>query len=110
MAGSMYFLLASVLAVIGITVLLAGVKSDGQYHEPIINTDRWIDSWTFTMKKTIRRMLRFVVVHLVGWYRFVVHDITIHKTMKQKVRELLYEHHREERELRVRTRLFNKDN
>lgn len=42
-------------------------------------------------------MLRFIVVHLVGWYRFIVHDITIHKTMKKKVRELLYEHHREQR-------------
>lgn len=94
----MYFLLASVIALVGIVILLAGKKpATGSYHEPIINTDRWIESWEIGLQKTIRKILRFVVVHLVGWYRFVIHDITIHKTMKKKVREILYEHHAEKR-------------
>ncbi len=94
----MYFLLASSLAVVGIIVLLTGKKpAKESYSEPIINTDKWIETLEIGLQKTIRKILRFIVVHLVGWYRFVIHDITIHKTMKRKVREILYEHHAEKR-------------
>ena len=93
----MYFLIASVCAFIGMIILLYRVKPHTGYHQPIINTDRWIESWEFALQRFLRKLLRFIVVHLVGWYRFVVHDITIHKTIKRKVRELLYEHHREQR-------------
>jgi hypothetical protein len=93
----MYFLIASICALIGIVVLLSRVKPERNYYQPIINTDRWIESWELSLQKFLRQILRFIVVHLVGWYRFIIHDITIHKTMKRKVRELLYEHHREQR-------------
>jgi len=97
MSWYMYFLIATVCAFIGIIILLFRVKPSSNYHQPIINTDRWIENWEYSLQKSLRRTLRFIVVHLVGWYRFVIHDITVHKTMKRKVRELLYEHHREQR-------------
>ena len=93
----MYFLIATVCAFIGMMILLFRVKPTSNYYQPIINTDRWIESWEHSLQKFLRRTLRFIVVHLVGWYRFVIHDITVHKTMKRKVRELLYEHNREQR-------------
>lgn len=94
----MYFLLASLIAVVGIMILLSGKQPVKEtYHQPLINTDRWIETWEISLQKTLRKILRFVVVHLVGWYRFVIHDITIHKTMKKKVREILYEHNAERR-------------
>lgn len=105
----MYFLIASACALIGIGILLFRAKPTTDYHEPIINTDRWIESWEFALQKSLRSALRFLVVHLVGWYRFVIHDITIHKTMKKKVRELLYEHHHEQRKSKLEKDFANKE-
>ncbi len=93
----MYFLLATLCALIGIVLLLLQTKPVVPYHKPIIDTDRWIDHWEVTIQNSLRKLLRFVVIHLVGWYRFIIHDITIHKAMKKKVRELLYEHHHEQK-------------
>ncbi len=94
----MYFLIASICAMIGIVILVARTKPVySGTAEHIIDTDRWIEQGKFLIAKLIRKILRFIVVHLVGWYRFVVHDITIHKTLRQKVRELLYEHYNEQR-------------
>jgi hypothetical protein len=92
----MYFLLAMACALIGMGLVIHGtpVKSSAKHH-PFIDTDHWIESTRLIIQTWIRRMLKFIVVHLVNWYRYVTRDITIHKTMKQKVRELLYEHYRE---------------
>jgi hypothetical protein len=106
----MYFLLATICALIGIIILLSRVKPNKEYHIPIIDTDRWIDHWEITFQNSLRKILRFVVIHLVGWYRFVIHDITIHKTMKKKVRELLYEHHREQKVKSTRLSIRKDDN
>lgn len=62
---------------------------------PLIDTDVWIESIHVSFQTKLRTVLRFIVVHLVQWYRYITRDITIHTTMKKKVRELLYEHHKE---------------
>lgn len=93
----MYFLLATICALIAIGILIMQKKPALEYHKPIIDTDRWIEHWESIFQNSLRKILRFAVIHLVGWYRFIIHDITIHKTMKKKVRELLYEHHREQK-------------
>ena len=92
----MYFLLSIVCALIGMGLVLYGtpIKSPA-HHRPFIDTDQWIEDARILIQTWIRTVLKFVVVHLVNWYRYVTRDITIHKTMKQKIRELLYEHYRE---------------
>jgi uncharacterized membrane protein len=94
----MYFLLAIAFAVIGIGILLWNAKPRYSEHpRSVIDTDRWIDKAEFFMQKTIKQILHTFVVHLVSWYRIISHEITIHKTLKQKVREILYEHHKQKK-------------
>ncbi len=93
----MEFLIASIIGILGMVILLWKTKPTVTDPAPLIDTDRWIDEGSIAIEKFVRKILRVVVFHLVSWYRFIIHDMTIHKTMKQKVRELLYEHHREQR-------------
>lgn len=97
----MYFLLASLVALGGIFFLLRSTKPrirKSDYYPDLIDTNAWIDSLEFSLQKFLRKILKVTVVHMVSWYRFIVYDITIHKTLRQKVRELIQEHQREYRE------------
>jgi len=94
----MYFLIACTVALIGMMVILGSVRPKPNHHrQPLINTDAWIDAWEFSIQKFLRKILRTIVVHLVSWYRFIIYDMNVHKNIRQKVRELLYEHYREEK-------------
>lgn len=96
----MYFLLASIIALIGIGVLIKSVKTKAprsDHYPHLIDTDAWIEAWEFSLQKFLRKILRVVVVHIVSWYRFLLYEMTLHKTVRQKVRELLYEHYHEQR-------------
>lgn len=89
----MYFLLAMICALLGMGIILyrSPIRSTGNRY--LIDTDRWIEHFSMSLRSWIRNFLKFIVVHLVYWYRHITRDISIHTTVKQKVRELLYEHH-----------------
>ncbi len=96
----MYFLLASIVGLIGIIILLRLTKPrvrDIRHLPHIIDTHAWIESWEFSFQRFLRKILRIMVVHIVQWYRFIIYDMHIHTTVKKKVRELLHEHYHEKR-------------
>jgi hypothetical protein len=81
-------------SLIGMGILIRFARSNYSLaQQPIVDTDRWIESGKIILENKIKIILHVIVVHLVSWYRVITHRITIHKTMKQKVREILFEHH-----------------
>jgi hypothetical protein len=90
---SMYFLIAIIACILGIVILLKFAKPNYDHQEHLIDTDRWIARMEFGLQKFLHEILRILVVHLVGWYRFVTRNITIHKSLRQKIRKVLYDHH-----------------
>lgn len=95
----MYFLLASLVALGGIIFLLRPTKQKVslQQNLNIIDTDVWIDSLESTLQQFLRKILKIIVIHIASWYRFIVYNITIHKKLRTKIKELLHEHQREHR-------------
>ncbi len=95
----MYFFIAMVCASIGMILVLRGTPvKQSLRNKALIDTDIWIENIYTSFQKILKSLLKFIVVHLVQWYRHITQNMTIHRTIKQRIRELLYEHYREKKE------------
>lgn len=98
----MYFLIALICSLIGMGILIRFTRPNYSLaHQPIIDTDRWIESGKIILEKKLKDVLHTVVIHLVSWYRIITRQVTIHKTVKQKVREILFEHYAEQKKVKI---------
>jgi hypothetical protein len=98
----MYFLIALICSLIGIGILIRFARPNyAMAQQPIIDTDQWIQSTKIILEKKLKYILRTAVVHLVSWYRVITRQITIHTTVRQKVRKILFEHYAEQKKAGV---------